>query len=106
MKTQIILHPDDRVSMRIEFEFTDFHGMIRDKLLNTPSEIYYEWCELKTKTIHDLVCEPLYEHHVFSIRIIDHPYELWNEFTVLSDDHVRDIMQCRYCSLDETVNYY
>lgn len=106
MKTQIIIHPEDRVSVRIEFEFSDLDALIRDKLLNSPSDIYYEWRELKTTTIHDLVCEPLYEHHVFSICLIDHPYELYNEFIVLSDDHVRDVMQCAYCSLDDTVNYY
>lgn len=86
MKTQILLRNNNRVSLNIEFEWVDYFTLVDEKDLVRHSDIYYEWCELKTETLHNLITEPFYRDHVFNVCIVDHPYEFKNEFFVHSKE--------------------
>lgn len=84
----------------------DLDALIYEKELSSYQEIYDEWCEMKTTIIHDIITRPLYSNQIFTVFINDKVYELRGVFTVRSSDHVRDIMACQFCMLDDIVNNF
>ena len=88
-----------RIALKVTFESSDYLELSADYPDKSYMELYEEFHEFKTLTIHDLItCEP-YKNKYVLLSVIDHVYELWHDVVINAAQHVSDQSLCEFCTL-------
>lgn len=89
-----------RIALKVTFENSDYLQLSADNPNKSYMELYEDFHEFKTHSIHDLItCEP-YKNKWILLTVIDHVYELWHDIVIDATKHVSDRSICQFCTLD------
>lgn len=89
-----------RIHLKIEFENSDFNEISADYPNKSFLELYEEFHEFKTKSVHNLVTCDAYKDKVIYFSIVDHVYELWHDIMIIANEHNPNRDLCQFCTLE------
>lgn len=89
-----------RVHLKIQFEASDFNEISADYPNQSFMELYEEFLEYKTKTVHNIITSEQYRDKVLYLSVVDHVYELWHDLMIIANEHNPNRELCQFCTLE------
>lgn len=89
-----------RIAVKITFENSDFNEISADYPNKSFLELYEEFHEFKTDSVHDLITTEPYKDKMVLLSVVDHVYELWHDVIIDASSHVAERSLCQFCTLE------